>query len=207
MHADSSPMPTDPIRLAPSVLHVVAIWVSRIASPLVLGMLAVGVVTSASSPAPHAWGWAATYLAIVVGTPVLYTLALYSRGAVNDLDLTARHERFRPYLVTVIALIGAALLLHLGGAPRLLTLLADVSAIELAVLFAITLVWKISAHAAMAAMLAMLATHLHATLAPMGIALVLVVCWSRVYLERHDVAQTVAGAAVGAGVMVAALGW
>lgn len=141
----------------------------------------------------------------MLGTPLLYLLALYNSGRVSDLDLSTREERLRPYLVAVAALILGAVLLQAGGAPPLLSNLANATAIAFALLFAITLYWKISAHAASAGTFAALAGLLVTlwSLIAFALALVPLVCWARVHLGRHTTMQTITGALLGAAVLLA----
>jgi membrane-associated phospholipid phosphatase len=190
---------------ARSSLDPLAHLVSRVASPPILAAAAVLLVALDSLQIPNIWLWSAFYLALVLGAPLLYLLALYSSGRVSDLDLSTREERLRPYLVAVAALILGAVLLHVGGAPPLLSDLANATAIAFALLFAITLYWKISAHAASAGTFAALAGLLVTlwSLIALTLALVPLVCWARVHLGRHTTMQTVAGALLGAAVLLA----
>jgi membrane-associated phospholipid phosphatase len=64
---------------------------------------------------------------------------------------------------------------------------------------AITLVWKISLHAGVAASAAVCAGMLFGWwFAPVSVALVAAVAWSRVHLKDHTLAQVVVGSIVGA---------
>jgi hypothetical protein len=92
-----------------------------------------------------------------------------------------------------------------GGAPHLLVVLAGASWVQTLLLFGVTRRWKISAHSAAAAAVAVLGvTLVGATASPLAAA-VPAVGWSRVRLRRHDRAQIVGGALVGALVWTAAV--
>jgi len=91
------------------------------------------------------------------------------------------------------------ILLVAAGAPRMLTGYLAFMLASVAVLAAITTVWKISIHCAVASgSVAVLAlTYGPPVLA--GYALVALLGWSRVALADHTVAQVVAGSVLGAG--------
>jgi 5'-nucleotidase len=74
--------------------------------------------------------------------------------------------------------------------------LAGALCLQTTLIFAITTVWKISVHSAAAAATATLAWWLIGTPLPLLVG-VPIIAWSRVRLQRHSVAQTVAGASLG----------
>jgi membrane-associated phospholipid phosphatase len=100
--------------------------------------------------------------------------------------------------ITASVAIGLILLLVLG-APRLLTGYLAFMLASVAVLAAITTIWKISIHCAVASgSVAILALSFGPLVLP-AYALVALLGWSRVRLRDHTVAQAVAGAVLGAG--------
>jgi membrane-associated phospholipid phosphatase len=74
----------------------------------------------------------------------------------------------------------------------------------MAVIFGITLWWKISVHSAAAAGVATLIWSLIGATLPL-LAGVVIIAWSRVRLRRHTVAQTIAGAALGFAIFMVAV--
>jgi membrane-associated phospholipid phosphatase len=69
---------------------------------------------------------------------------------------------------------------------------------SVAVLAAITLVWKISIHCAVASGSVTILALIYGPLVLPGYALVAVLAWSRVALKDHTIAQAVAGSVLGA---------
>lgn len=130
--------------------------------------------------------------------PALYiTYLLKSKKVAGGVDLALKEERLRPYLVAVASsLLGLPVLWRLNAPPVIgvLTLCYAVNSLVMAI---ITQRWKISAHAAGAAMplTALLASFGGAALPFMVI--VPVVCWARVRARMHTVAQVCAGALLG----------
>ena len=128
-----------------------------------------------------------------------YVLLMRRRRRVGDFWISARAERLVPALVLLAAFVALLGALYLLGAPRDLSLLTLSMGLTSATVAAITLFWKASAHCTVAGHAA--AAGLLA-LGPPGIVFLLalpVVIWSRVSPAAHTLAQTLAGAAVGAG--------
>jgi membrane-associated phospholipid phosphatase len=76
-------------------------------------------------------------------------------------------------------------------------MLATVNGVQTALFLVITLQWKISLHCTAATILSELA---FALLGPSAIPFTMsipLIAWSRVYLDRHTVSQTIAGVLLG----------
>ncbi|CAM5646628.1 Phosphatase PAP2 family protein OS=Streptomyces cyaneofuscatus OX=66883 GN=G3I52_13495 PE=4 SV=1 [Streptomyces cyaneofuscatus] len=108
-----------------------------------------------------------------------------------------------PIFFVILGSIGAvSVVMVLGDAPRGILVAMLALWVMTIGLLAVNTVWKISVDSALAsAVLALLA--LHSPWRPAAYTLTLAVCWSRVALGYHTVAQTVAGAALGAATTVA----
>ncbi|QIN83960.1 hypothetical protein GBA63_15875 [Rubrobacter tropicus] len=132
--------------------------------------------------------------AVVAG----YVFLMRRRRRVGDFWISARAERLIPALVLLSAFVALLVALALLDAPRDLFLLTLSMGLASAAVAAITLVWKASAHCAVAGHAAVAGLLL---LGPLGLlflfALPLVV-WSRLKLTAHTPSQTLAGTAVGA---------
>jgi membrane-associated phospholipid phosphatase len=179
-------------------------WVSLIGSPPLTTTAAAGLSASLLAT-PTAWLWTAVYSVLAVLVPLLYVVWLFHTGQVTDLDLRIRAQRTRPLLVTLAAAITALVVLYLGAAPKLLIALAGANTMQTALFLGITRHWKISAHSAAAATLATLGWLLIGSDA-LALAIgVPVIAWSRIRLHHHTPAQTIAGAALGSSLVLAAL--
>ncbi|MBL8045700.1 MAG: hypothetical protein JNL09_04120 [Anaerolineales bacterium] len=169
-------------------------------------MIVAGVsLAAASLGTAAAWQWAAQYLLMALGMPIGFVVWQLRRGRITSLEIHLRSERFQPYLVSLGCSLVAWLWLRLGMAPTLLTLLAGVGAVQVTLMLAITLFWKISAHSASIAGVVMLALSLFGAVAlPLGV-LVLAVGWARLHLRRHSFMQVLAGICLGAGLIALVL--
>ena len=172
--------------------------VSQVGSPPLLSIAGAGVCASALE-VPAAWVWAGLYSLLAFVAPALYVVWLFRRGEVDDLHLNDRRQRLRPLCASLVTAGLALVLLTLGGAPFLLVVVAALNLAQMAFFLALTCKWKISAHCASAAGLAMLGMSLLDSGALLLVLALPLVAWARLYLQRHTPAQVAAGAALGAG--------
>lgn len=192
----------DSQRVASRVARVI----SDLFSPpvLAIAMAALGAVLADE---PGVWRFMLIFAGIGVLAPVLDVLWLLRTGRIADFHLTQRHERIRPFAVSTLATAFATWLLWFADAPRLMMLLGVAALAQTILLFALTLTWKVSVHAAATGALAALAV-LGWGLAPAAIVpvgLIPLVGWARVRLRRHTWAQVAVGGTIGALTMVAAM--
>lgn len=187
-------------RAADALAHVL----SSVACPPVLAAAMMALSASIVGTA-QAWRFALLYVSLAIATPIIYLIWLMRRGVVSDLDVKIRGERWRPLLAAQLGM-GSALVVFLArGAPPLMVGLAGGLLVYTATAFCITLYWKISMHSAAAAALTALAlVQFGPHAAPLAVGVPLM-AWARIRLQRHTLAQTVAGALLGSGVLLFAL--
>jgi membrane-associated phospholipid phosphatase len=176
---------------------------------LIVTVLAVG--WHADGRAGLGWGLLAALFAGVL--PRVFLSYGVRRGLWGDRTVGAR----RPRLIVLGFIMGSVatglVVLVVAGAPRLLTGYLAFMLGSIGVLAAITLVWKISIHCAVASGSVAILALSFGPLVLLGYVLVALLCWSRVALGDHTVGQVIAGSVLGAGAAVAAyatfasLGW
>lgn len=168
-------------------------------SPLCAALLVAVAVKSAPTVGDAIrWGLLATSFASAF--PFLYILRGVRRRRLSDHHVGVREQR--PALLVLFAavvLLGTALLALLG-APRPLVALIAAMAAGLIVSFGVTLVWKISVHAATAAGAAVILLLVFGPSVWPCLAIPPLVGWSRVEIQDHTPSQVVAGMAMGAAV-------
>ena len=148
------------------------------------------------------WGLLAALFTAVL--PTLFITYGVRRGRWSDRTVGARRPRLVVLAFITASVATGLILLLVLGAPRLLTGYLAFMLASVAVLAAITTVWKISIHCAVASCsVAILALSFGPLVLP-AYALVALLGWSRVALRDHTVAQAVAGAVLGAGAAVLA---
>lgn len=175
--------------------HHLAFVISQVGSPPVLAPVMMAVTASFVST-PRAWTWAGVYVCLAVVFPFLYLLWLLRRGLITDLDVQHREQRTRPLVFTIACTGLSWFVLLFGSAPSPLVALAGASWLQMALVFTITMWWKVSMHCAAAGAAAAVMWALAGTPLPLLIGVPLI-AWSRVRLRRHTVTQTVVGALLG----------
>ncbi len=162
---------------------------------LIVTVLAVG--WHADGRAGLLWGLLAALFAGVL--PTAFISYGVRRGLWDDRNVGARRPRL-VVLAFITASVAAGLILLVAlGAPRLLTGYLSFMLASVAVLAAITFVWKISIHCAVASgSVAILALTFGPLVLPCYV-LVALLGWSRTALGDHTAAQVIAGSVLGAG--------
>jgi membrane-associated phospholipid phosphatase len=172
-------------------------WVSYLLEPknwIIATTLAVG--WHADGAAGLAWGAVAALFAGVL--PTVFINRGVQHGQWDDRYVGAKRPRLI-VLAFILASVAAGLALLVGfGAPGELTGYFGCMLASVAALAAITSVWKISIHCAVAAgSVTILALLLGPWLIPAYL-LVALTAWSRVVLKDHTAAQVIAGSVLGA---------
>jgi membrane-associated phospholipid phosphatase len=181
----------------PRRLRVARLVGELLSPPPIIVVLAL-IVAWDSSPTPGmaiVWGGIAAVFASVL--PYAIILGGVRRGRLSDKNISLREERIRFGVVAVTSiLIGLAVLAAFDAPAELVALLASI-VVGVVCGWVITLWWKISVHAAIAAGAA---TVLMLVFGPALLAawpLVGVIAWSRVQVGDHTAGQVIAGVALG----------
>ncbi len=178
-------------------LRLTARIVSDVLSPAVLSIpcLAIGVWASG---VPGTYRYALLYFAVAIPVPLVYMLWLLKTGRVTDIHLPNRHDRVGPFAVaSASAAAGVALLFYLGAPAPSGTARGGARADAAVVRHHIGLADQHPlGHERRLATFAILAIGGAAVLLSLIVPLVM---WARLYLRRHTLAQTLAGAALGCG--------
>ncbi|MBV9719981.1 MAG: hypothetical protein JOZ77_11730 [Candidatus Eremiobacteraeota bacterium] len=126
--------------------------------------------------------------------PMLYVFWLNATDRISDLDMSVRPERELVFTAFVVFDALGAGALWLSHAPRLMIAAMLGYLVSTLIVQYITRYWKISTHAlGITAPLTAL-TLIYGRQPLPFMVLIPMVCWARVYLKAHTVAQVVAGA-------------
>jgi membrane-associated phospholipid phosphatase len=162
---------------------------------LIVTVIAIG--WHADGRAGLGWGLLAALFTAVL--PTLFITYGVRRGRWSDRTVGARRPRLVVLAFITASVATGLILLLVLGAPRLLSGYLAFMLASVAALAAISTVWKISIHCAVASgSVAILVLSFGPLVLP-AYALVALLGWSRVALRDHTVAQAVAGAVLGAG--------
>lgn len=177
--------------------------ISAVASPAVLVSLVL--LTLPLRDPGASWLSALVAAAFTTGIPWGALLMMRARGKVSDLHVTRREQRWPILLLSVVSILLGLLLLsawlHAGVAVREVALVL----VGLLVTGAVTLFWKISLHAAVAAYCCLHVLAGTVLGAHLALAVVMAVAWARVQIRHHTLTQVTMGTLVGA--LVSLLGW
>lgn len=140
------------------------------------------------------WAYSAVGVFCFTVAPLTFVLYLYLTGRISDFDMSERPERERVFAGFVVVYLVTAVALTLARAPVQLQAITWGYWGTALTTMAITRWWKISTHAfGIAGPFA--AMFVFFQLQPLPyVALVPLVCWARVYLRSHSIAQVLAGA-------------
>ncbi len=166
-------------------------------------LIAVAAKTAPTPLAALRWGLLGALFTSVF--PVLTILRGVRRRRLSDHHVGAREQRPALLLLfSAIVLLGTMVLAVLG-APRPVVALVGAMALGLVVSLSITLVWKVSVHAATAAGAAVVLLLVFGPALWPCLLVPPLVAWSRVEVGDHTPAQVAVGMGVGA--LVAATGF
>jgi membrane-associated phospholipid phosphatase len=162
---------------------------------LIVTVVAVG--WHADGRAGLGWGLLAALFAGAL--PAVFIRYGVRRGLWSDRTVGVRRPRLVVLGFITLSVAVGLLLLVVLGAPRVLTGYLAFMLGSVFVLAAITFVWKISIHCAVASGSVAILAFTSGPLVLVGYVVVVLLCWSRVVLGDHTVLQVVVGSVLGAG--------
>jgi len=176
-------------------------WVTYLLEPknwIIATVIAVG--WHADGAAGLGWGLLAAFFAAIL--PTLFITRGVRRGRWDDRNVGDRRARLVVLsFITASVATGLILLVALGAPPQL-TGYFGCMLVSIAVLAAITTVWKISIHCAVASGSVTLLSLLYGPWLVPAYLLVALTAWSRVAVKDHTTAQVIAGSVLGAAAAV-----
>jgi len=139
--------------------------------------------------------WFITFLAtnVVIGS---YVLLMKKRGQTTSVDVPERMLRRKPFLVGTVGYVIATIVLYSIGAPKIVTALMGVYAVNTAIATFISHWWKISIHGMSIGGTLVPFLYLYGGIWWLATLLLPAMVYSRVKLNAHTPAQAVAGVAL-----------
>ena len=175
----------------------VASWVTYLLEPknwLIVTVILLG--RHADGLAGAGWGVLAAFFVAVL--PTVFISYGIRRGRWEDRNVGARRPRLVVLAFITASVAAGLILLVMLGAPAQLTGYLALMLVSVAVLAAITTVWKISIHCAVASGSVTILALAYGPLVLAGYLLVGLLGWSRVAVRDHTAWQVVGGAVLGA---------
>jgi membrane-associated phospholipid phosphatase len=181
----------------PRRLRVARLVGELLSPPPILVALALVVAWDSSPTLAVAVAWGAVAALFAGVLPYALILRGVRRGRLSDRNISLREQRVRFGGVAIASLLlGLAVLAAFDAPAEMVALLASI-AVGVACGWVITLWWKISVHAAIAAGAATVLTLVFGPALLAAWPLVALIAWSRVQVGDHTPAQVLAGVALG----------
>jgi hypothetical protein len=185
----------DRIDLKPTV--VFARWVSWIGHPLVFISLSLGIIVALRFADRAGLALSLTLFATVILPMALLLFRGFQSGRWSDPDVSVRAERVRFYPPAISISAVAVIVLLLSHAPAFALRGATVTLLLLIMAALINFRMKLSLHALFAFYSAIILFVVNPITGAVAFTLALLVFWSRLYLKRHDLSETLVGAFLG----------
>lgn len=190
-----------------AALVKVAKIVTEVTAPAVLAsalLVVVALDTAKSGTSAIAWGLVAALFA--AGVPFAFIVRGARRGAWSTHHVNERERRPLVLAVALGSLLVGVVILAALNAPRELVALVVAMGAGLLSVLAVSRVWKVSIHAAVAGgTTVVLAFTFGPVLLVFGL-VALAAAWSRTVLDDHSVPQVLVGLCIGAVVAAAVFG-
>ncbi|MDQ0030004.1 membrane-associated phospholipid phosphatase [Arthrobacter bambusae] len=138
--------------------------------------------------------------------PLAYILLMVRLGRLSDHHVSDRRERTAVLMLALVSVVVGLVVLNLIHAPTSVSAMILALIGGIAVLAAVSLVWKISGHASAISAAAVIVALMFGPVWLPLLLLVPAVGWSRVVLRDHTRSQVIAGSLFG-GVVIAGLWW
>ena len=188
-------MSRDKIDLKPTV--VFARWVSWIGHPLVFISLSVGIIIALRLANRAGLTLSLTLLATVILPMALLLFRGVQSGRWSDPDVSIHAERVRFYPRAISISAVAVFVLLLSRAPAFALRGATMTLFLLIIAALINFRIKLSLHALFGFYSAVILFVVNPVVGAVASAVALLVFWSRLYLKRHDLLETLVGAFLG----------
>jgi PAP2 superfamily len=184
-------------KIEPKPTVVFARWISWIGHPLVFISLSVGIIIALRLANRAGLALSLTLFATVILPMALLLFRGFQSGRWSDPDVSIRAERiqFYPRAISISAV--AVIALFLSRAPAFALRGAAVTLLLLIMAALINFRMKLSLHALFAFYSAIILFVVNPIAGAAAFMLALLVFWSRLYLKRHDLSETIVGAFLG----------
>lgn len=181
---------------APRRSYKIAKLVSAAFSPPLLIMIGL-VLLAANLATPQAWLWTTFYILLVVVPPCVYIMNQVREGNITDFHMKIREQRTKPLLLSLVCSIMAFTIMYVSLAPKMFLVFGAAGILQMALIFCVTLKWKISGHSTATAGFAVFLVVLFGQWAAPVLLTIPLVAWARIRLNRHEFLQTVVGSISG----------
>lgn len=186
--------PASVMSKGPQLAHLVS---DLLSPPVVNAIILLGVAIHSAANWIRGLELGLISIVFVSAIPMVFIALGVRRQHLTDRYVHRREQRLLPFAVTLGSVVVGFLILVALHAPRELTVMVGAMAIGLLITLLITLVWKISVHAAVAATAVAIFTIMYGPLLLILTPLVALVGWARVVRGSHTAGQVIGGIILG----------
>lgn len=188
-------------------MHKLASLLAEIFSPFILCGILISTIALATDPHPlPAIGVALGFLVLV---PQVLSVRLYKSGKTTDRFVQVREQRTQLYVMTLVSVIIGCLLINLLPTSYDVQLMMNTAVVTLAVAMALNFKIKVSIHALMAVLFAIVVP-VYLGGSPLYFAVGALIwaatVWARLHNKKHSAVELVLGTLVGGVVALVYLG-
>lgn len=185
--------------MIPPPINQLAQLISLITNPaLVMTLTMLTVISYYTGTSQEFWRGSLIGFGLLVAPGLLYSVSIWRKGGVIDLDLTNRHDRVVPLMLSSLGAVIGNFIIQTRLDNPTFTKLSFILAIMLVALTVVTTVWKISLHAATLAALVTLLVIFRGQWFVVGYLLLIPIVWARLTLKQHSPNQLIGGSLLGA---------
>jgi membrane-associated phospholipid phosphatase len=185
--------------------HWLASLVTHVFSPQVIAALTeVAIVWRSATSTPEALRWLGLTVLFTWLVPVVVVLIALWLRYIDDIYIARREQRLLPLSLGGVSIAVGLATLGWLGAPREIVALVWAMVVGVFVTLAITLAWKISFHAAVAAGALGILALAFGGAALLAAPVLGLIGWARVRMGAHTPAQVYAGVLIGGPIVAAA---
>ncbi len=178
-----------------SVAPKLALAISALSSPfIVVIVFPLWIIASYAPNSIDRWQWSLTWIILAALIPFLYIWWGVQSGRFTDFHVMQREQRGEPFLVAIASALILVMVYFMMGVPGALLALAISLFVNGIVFLFITVIWKISIHAAALAGSVVTVALLIDPRWLWLLILVPLIIWARAIRHRHNIWQGVLGA-------------
>lgn len=172
--------------------------ISNLTNPALVLVVSLAIIASRyTTSTQQLLDWTAVGLLLLVVPGFLYATISWRQEKQIDLDLTRREDRVVPLLLTTLGAVIIGYIVSDRFGNHNLRLISNILVTMLVSLTIVTLVWKISLHAATMMALVTLIIIFRGSYFAVFYLGIIPVAWARLTLKQHTVAQVLAGSIIG----------
>ncbi len=143
------------------------------------------------------WRYAVLGSVLLLGPGLIYTMYLWIKERQIDFDITRREDRIVPLMLVTLGSLVGGYLIETRVDNQTLLVLSRVLVFMMLSLTILTLVWKVSLHAATLTALVSLIVIYQKPIFGLLYLLLIPVVWARFHLRQHTKAQLLVGSIMG----------